>query len=105
MNTYTATADNGQTWTRTTKNTYTHAALVLEQDGTYSLAGFSGSADLALNAAKRGINGFTSLAANDLKVIRFSDKARYTQGMAAIAAARIEDAKRTPVVVAVKVGA
>lgn len=105
MNTYTATADNGQTWTRTTKNTYTHAALVLEEDGTYSLAGFSGSADLALKAAKTAINWVTSRFANDAKMFRYSDKAHYAHCMTVVAESRIKDAKRTPVVVAVKVGA
>lgn len=101
MNTYTATAPNGETFTRTTKHVYTHAALVLNADGTYTLAGFSSSADLALKSAKREITGFTSLCANDLKVFRFSDRERYAKGMEAIAAARIEDAKRTPLVVEV----
>jgi hypothetical protein len=101
MTTYTATADNGQQFTRTSKKVYTHAALVLEADGTYSLAGFASSADLALKAAKSNITGFTSLCANDLKIFRYSQPERYAKGMEAIAAARIEDAKRTPVVVEV----
>lgn len=101
MNTYTATAPNGEVFTRTTKSNYTHAALVLEADGTYTLAGFSTNADLALKAAKREINWLTSLMANDLKAFRFSDRDRYAKGMERIAAARIENAKRTPLVVEV----
>lgn len=104
MNTYTAVAPNGQVFTRNSKKTYTHAALILESNGQYSLAGFSGSEELAMKAAKREINWLTSLVANDLKRIRFTLTSEvYAERKARLEAARIADAKRTPL--AVKVAA
>lgn len=49
--TYTATAPNGQTFTRKSARTITHAVLSQREDGTHGWISFNGSASLAAKSA------------------------------------------------------